>query len=76
MSTNTELRTLQTKMNDGENYIDELKRKMRRVEQLEHRMEKMAEQADNDRGLIELLKDKNKELVRQLGEEKTSVTNL
>ena len=29
-------------MNEGENYIDELKRKMKRVEQLEYKMDKMA----------------------------------
>lgn len=31
MSTNTELKTLQAKMSEGENYIDELKKKMKRV---------------------------------------------
>lgn len=49
---------------------------MRRVEQLEHRMEKMGQQAETDRGLIELLQDKNKELVRLLAEEKSNSSNL
>jgi hypothetical protein len=38
MSTDSELRVLQKKMGDGEDYIDELKRKMKRVEQLEFKM--------------------------------------
>lgn len=49
-------------MNEGENYIDELKRKMKRVEQLEFKMEKMAEQADNDREYIRQLKENNSKL--------------
>lgn len=35
---------------------------MKRVEQLEYKIEKMTEQADTDRGYIELMKDKVKEL--------------
>jgi predicted nucleic acid-binding Zn-ribbon protein len=38
MSTDSELRVLQKKMGEGEDYIDELKRKMKRVEQLEFKM--------------------------------------
>jgi len=38
ISTDTELRVLQKKMGEGEDYIDELKRKMKRVEQLEYKM--------------------------------------
>lgn len=56
ISSNTELKTLQKKMNEGEDYIEELKRKMKRVEQLEFKMEKMAEQAENDREYIKQLR--------------------
>ena len=38
MSTDSELRVLQKKMGEGEDYIDELKRKMKRVEQLEFKI--------------------------------------
>ena len=45
MSTDSELRIIQKKMGEGEDYIDELKKKMTRVEQLEYKMEKMTDQA-------------------------------
>ena len=49
-------------MNEGENYIDELKRKMKRVEQLEYKMDKMAQQAENDREIIKNLQSRNAKL--------------
>ena len=68
ISTDSDLKTLQKKMSEGENYIDELKRKMKRVEQLEFKMEKMTEQAENDREYIKHLKDNNAQLEHQLFE--------
>ena len=47
-------------MNEGLDYQEELQRKLKRVEQLDLRMEKMKIQAEEDRGLIEMLKEKTK----------------
>ena len=55
-------------MSEGENYIDELKRKMKRVEQLEYKMQKMTNEAENDREYIKHLKDKNTQIEKQLFE--------
>jgi TolA-binding protein len=57
LSTDAELRTLQKKLSEGEDYVEELKRKMKRVEQLEHKLEKAAEQALNDREYIRQLRE-------------------
>lgn len=53
---------LQKKLNQGSQHNDDLLRKMKRVEQLEYKIEKMTEQAETDRGFIEILKDKIKGL--------------
>jgi hypothetical protein len=53
---------LKKKLNQGSEYTDELHSKMRRVEQLEYKLEKMVEQAETDRGYIEILKEKIKNL--------------
>ena len=39
---------------------------MKRVEQLEYKMEKMADQAENDREYIKQLRDNNGQLEKQL----------
>ena len=60
-------------MSEGEDYIDQLKRKMKRVEQLEFKMEKMGEQAENDREYIRQLRDNSTRLEQsllELGKEK------
>jgi hypothetical protein len=51
---------LQKKLTQGSEYNDELHMKMRRVEQLEFKLEKMTEQAETDRGYIDILKEKIK----------------
>ena len=43
-------------MNEGLDYQEELQRKLKRVEQLSFRIEKMQSQAEDDRLLIETLK--------------------
>lgn len=43
-------------MKEDAQHNDELLCRMRRVEQLDYRMEKMVQQAEADRGLIEALK--------------------
>ena len=47
---------LQKKLHEHVEYNDELHRKMKRVEQLEFKIEKMVSQAETDRSYIELLK--------------------
>lgn len=68
LSTTNELKTLQSKMNEGQNYVEELRRKLRRIEQLEFKMEKMGQQAENDRLFIETLTDKNRRVEQTLHE--------
>lgn len=57
---------LQKKLNQGVQHNDQLHRKMKRVEQLEYKIQKMTEQADTDRGYIELMKEKVKDLEKQV----------
>lgn len=57
-------------MKEDAEHNDELLRKMRRVEQLEYRIDKMVQQAEMDRGLIEALKEKVKETEDKLAKEK------
>lgn len=49
---------------------------MKRVEQLEYKIEKMTEQAQTDRGYIDLLKEKIKEYENKLQQEKNKLSKL
>ncbi len=48
-------------MHEGVEHNDELQGKLRRVEQLDYKMDKMLDQAQLDRDLIEALKETVKE---------------